>query len=193
MTQYIHGVTTQAEWDAQRASRKSLGAPWTEFVIPGYFGLLAPSDVVKDSAKPSEAMKFFKRGIKDILYLGGFSRIVPTMRLDIDSDANGNGAYAGYPITTTWSWGDDFGDGAKFCSAKDWGWWHEMGHNFQYAPWAIVDSREVTNNIFSMYNSEDTSICGRDRNLSDVIEAPEFAKAFVAGKIYLSNSNRPNF
>jgi len=58
-----------------------------------------------------------------------FSRIVPIQRINIDTDADdGNDAYAGYAITMSWSWKDEWTEGkAKFCSGnRDWVWLAEL-------------------------------------------------------------------
>jgi len=188
MAQYTLGVTSQSDWDTLRASRKSLGTPWIEFIMPGYFSMLAASDFVKDYPNVAEALTLLKVGVQDIYYLGGFSRIAPTQRLIVDSDANGNGAYAGYPITTRWGWITGFKDKATFCGEGDWPWWHEMGHNFQYLPWAIQEDGdgEVTNNLFAFYNSKDKNLCGKtDANIGYDNSFPRLIKAFYDGTLQI--------
>jgi len=141
MAQYTLGVTSQSEWDALRASRSSFGAPWAELIVPGRVAILFPSDYLNASANIAESLTVFKGGVENIQWLGGFSRIVPIQRINIDADAGeGIDAYAGYPITMRWSWKDEWTESkAKFCSGnRDWIWWHEMGHNFQVYVWLLI-------------------------------------------------------
>jgi hypothetical protein len=75
----------------------------------------------------------------------------------VDRQISAGYMHSGYPIMT----GDDVA--RTFCDLsilrgnvgiKCWGFYHEMGHNFQQPEWTWDAFGEVTNNLFSLYGTE---------------------------------------
>jgi hypothetical protein len=63
--------------------------------------------------------------------------------------------HSGYPIMTHIDVADTLCDLFKLRGKSwTWGFYHEMGHNFQQSAWTWDGCGEVTNNLFSLYGSE---------------------------------------
>ncbi len=78
-------------------------------------------------------------------------------RYCVDRQISAGYMHSGYPIMT----GEDVAK--TFCDVstlrgpdaiKCWGFYHEMGHNFQQPEWTWAAFGEVTNNLFSLYGTE---------------------------------------
>ncbi|RYG26031.1 hypothetical protein EON82_04960, partial [bacterium] len=76
-------------------------------------------------------------------------------RYAVDRQISAGYMHAGYPIMTWEDVSETFTDIAKLRGrGATWGFFHELGHNFQEGPWTFDGTGEVTNNLFSLYASE---------------------------------------
>ena len=61
----------------------------------------------------------------------------------------------------------------------NWGFWHELGHNFQHPDWTFVGTTEVTCNLFSMYVLD--TVFGTDPMIGAQYDAAKLRKFLDAG------------
>ena len=67
----------------------------------------------------------------------------------VDEQISAGWMHSGYPIMAYTS-----ADLYLTSEVLSWGPYHELGHNFQQGEWRIVDSGEVSNNLFSLFCQE---------------------------------------
>jgi len=77
-------------------------------------------------------------------------------RYCVDRQISAGYMHSGYPIMTWEDVQDTFCDVKKLRSdgGPTWGFYHEMGHNFQQGDWTFDGTGEVTNNLLSLYLAE---------------------------------------
>jgi hypothetical protein len=76
-------------------------------------------------------------------------------RFSVDRQISAGYMHSGYPIMTFEDVAGTFADAAKLRGkGATWGFFHELGHNFQESEWSFEGTGEVTNNLFSLYASE---------------------------------------
>ncbi len=138
---YVRGVTSVEEW---KQSIRNAPGPWAE--MEGKLVILTvPSYAVRDLDDPEALMSYWDEVMEHCYALYAAPK------------RNRPERYCGYPIMT----GDDVA--RTFCDLgilrgnvgiKCWGFYHEMGHNFQRPEWTWEAFGEVTNNLFSLYGTE---------------------------------------
>ncbi|MGC4042180.1 MAG: M60 family metallopeptidase [Armatimonas sp.] len=149
---FVRGKTSAAEWETSRATP----GPWAELVGQKVV-LTVPSAVVRDLNNPDDLMTYWDE-VMDHCYAFYAAPLRNRQeRYCVDRQISAGYMHSGYPIMT----GDDVakkfvsvdilrGDDGNTC----WGFYHEMGHNFQEPEWTWNGCGEVTNNLFSLYGSE---------------------------------------
>jgi hypothetical protein len=150
---FVRGRTTPREWEAARAAP----GPWAELVGNGII-LSIPSAVVRNLRNPQAVMAYWDE-LSDLacdLYAQPRTRPRPE-RYCVDRQISAGYMHAGYPIMT----GDDvaarFVDLAVLRGKSGdpvWGFYHELGHNFQKDEWTFDGTGEVTCNLLSLYGAE---------------------------------------
>jgi len=148
---FVRGQTRPQQWKSQIAST---GAPWAE--LEGKFVILSvPSSSAKKIQDPEKLMAFWDEMMKDCYsFFAAPVRDRPE-RYCPDVEISAGYMHSGYPIMTHIDVADTFCDLAKLKSkGKTWGFYHEMGHNFQQSAWTWAGEGEVTNNLLSLYASE---------------------------------------
>ena len=148
---FVRGKTSPAEWKRVRTAP----GPWAE--LQGEKCILSvPSEVVRALDDPQALMAYWDEVITECNKLYAVKSRPRPERYCVDRQISAGYMHAGYPIMT----GDDvaarFVDTAHLRS-KDgnvWGFYHEVGHNYQEPEWTFGGTGEVTNNLFSLYGFE---------------------------------------
>lgn len=154
---YLHGKTDLTTWNE---TIKKYEAPWLELESE-HIVLTVPSDVIEGMDSPDGLMDKWDDMIEQYNDLVGLKRDgevphrIPDRPHRITSDIQISAGYmhAGYPImipnhpaaphTVNFDHVKDLDDG--------WGFWHEMGHEYQQVAWFWNDIVEVSVNIYSLY------------------------------------------
>jgi hypothetical protein len=124
-----------------------------------YVILSVPSRVIRDLDNPTELMKHWDQIMLAIYHLYHAPMRNRPERYCVDRQISAGYMHSGYPIMTFEDVAKTFVDmdqldivGGKIGSV--WGFYHEMGHNFQQEAWTFEGTGEVTNNLFSLYGAE---------------------------------------
>jgi hypothetical protein len=150
---YVRGVTDVAEW---KQTLRNAPGPWAE--LEGKLVILTvPSYAVRDLDDPEALMAYWDEVMEHCYALYAAPKRNRPERYCVDRQISAGYMHSGYPIMT----GDDVA--RTFCDLsilrgntgiKCWGFYHEMGHNFQQPEWTWDAFGEVTNNLFSLYGTE---------------------------------------
>ncbi|GAB4469411.1 MAG: hypothetical protein OHK0029_42030 [Armatimonadaceae bacterium] len=149
---FVRGKTDIAEW--KRAIRLAPG-PWAELAANGVI-LSVPSAVVRDLEDPESLMAYWDEVMDRCYELYAAPRRSRPERYCVDRQISAGYMHSGYPIMTGDDVAKDFVNLAMLRSPEGrvWGFYHEMGHNFQVGDWTFGGTGEVTNNLFSLYGYE---------------------------------------
>jgi Peptidase M60, enhancin and enhancin-like/N-terminal domain of M60-like peptidases len=150
---FVRGVTTNQEWNA---TQKNAPAPWAE--LEGKKVILSvPSYAVRNVTDAEALMAYWDEVMDNVYALYAAPLRNRPERYCVDRQISAGYMHSGYPIMT---WEDVAN---TFCDLnvlrgntgiKCWGFYHEMGHNFQRPAWTWESFGEVTNNLFSLYGTE---------------------------------------
>lgn len=148
---FVRGVTTLTQWKSQLAAT---AAPWAE--IEGKLVIISvPTSSARKIQDPEALMAFWDEMMKDCYAFYAAPVRSRPERYCPDVEIGGGYMHSGYPIMTHIDVADTFCDLTKLRSkGKTWGFYHEMGHNFQQGAWTWEGEGEVTNNLFSLYGNE---------------------------------------
>ena len=145
---YVRGVTTKAEWNKMRSEP---AGPWAELEAHQII-LSVPHSAIEHLEDPEPLMAYWDH-VADLCYrLYAAPRHPRPERYCVDRQISVGYMHAGYPIMTFEDVANTFTNIQKLTS-KDypWGFYHELGHNFQQEAWTFDGTGEVTNNLFSLY------------------------------------------
>jgi hypothetical protein len=146
------GVTPRADW----SRRRQAPAPWGE-IAGKYCVVSVPSDVLRTLDDPQAVADYWDEVVRHCEDLYAVPHGRGDQRYQVDRQIVAGYMHAGYPIMT---WEDV---SARFVDVKVlrgnsggplWGFYHEMGHNFQKSAWTWSGWGETTNNLFSLYGAE---------------------------------------
>lgn len=148
---FVRGKTTSTEWQQM----KNAPAPWAD--LEGKFvSITVPAKVVRNLQDPEALMAYWDQMMG--LCYAFYSAPVRSRpeRYCTDVQISLGYMHSGYPIMTFLDVAPRFVDLATLRShtGLTWGFYHEMGHNFQQSAWTWDGCGEVTNNLFSLYASE---------------------------------------
>ncbi|MGV3613928.1 MAG: M60 family metallopeptidase [Fimbriimonas sp.] len=148
---YVRGKTSREEWGRMLAEP---GGPWVEMEAREIV-LSLPRSAVANLTDPETAMAYWDE-MADLCYgLYAAPRRRRPERFCVDRQISNGYMHAGYPIMTHEDVAATFTDVAKLRSKEfPWGFYHELGHNFQEPGWTFDGTGEVTNNLFSLYACE---------------------------------------
>lgn len=154
---YIHGQTTPAEW---RSIRQHPG-PWAELESDRVV-LSIPSEHIRTLEDPAAVMEFWNEVLDAQADLAAIprersrpERIVPDIQISAGF------MHSGYPVMIHLPQAKHMVDLNALRSnkgGKNWGYFHELGHNHQSRQWTFQGTGEVTCNLFSLYTIE--QVCG---------------------------------
>ncbi len=150
---FVRGITSVEEW---KQSIRNAPGPWAE--LEGKLVILSvPSYAVRDLDDPEALMTYWDDVMEHCYAFFAAPKRLRPERYCVDRQISAGYMHSGYPIMT----GDDVA--RTFCDLsilrgsvgiKCWGFYHEMGHNFQQPEWTWDAFGEVTNNLFSLYGTE---------------------------------------
>jgi hypothetical protein len=151
---FIKGKTSLAAW---RKAIRSRPAPWAELEGTNVT-LTLPSSVVRTLDDPQALMTYWDEVVDrcaDLFAVPSERR--KRERYCVDRQISAGYMHSGYPIMTGEDVAKTFTDLAVLRGPdgnKTWGFYHELGHNFQQADWTWDGCGEVTNNLFSLHGGE---------------------------------------
>ena len=139
-------------------SREGLGL-WAD-IAGEYIVLTVPSSVVRDLDDPREMIDYWDQAVFHEHDLRGTNPSRHKRQWIVADQQPAAGAmHSGYPIVTHLNIADERHNNFVFNMPRlrehgSWGIFHEIGHNMQRNAWTFEGTREVTNNIFTLYTCE---------------------------------------
>lgn len=148
---FVRGTTTADEWARQLAEP---GGPWVELESHKII-LSLPRTAVANLKDPESLMAFWDETFERCRELYAAPARSRPERYVADRQISAGYMHSGYPIMTGLDVAKTFADLPKLSGkGATWGFFHELGHNFQEGEWTFSGTGEVTNNLFSLYASE---------------------------------------
>ena len=150
---YIHGETTLTEWAEQR----NHPAPFGELISDG-LTLTLPTSELQNLDDPIALMDFYS-SVMDATNTFENRPIIERVRSErvvFDRQISAGWMHSGYPIMAHLESVSDILNLSFMQNSGDWGLFHELGHNHQWADWILPGTTESTCNLFSLYNMEET-------------------------------------
>lgn len=183
---YELGKTTKEEWDQMR---KAPSTPFAE-LKSDRINLVVPSKVIKELANPEELMNTWDSIVLHYDELAGLSpdKAMPNKAHQLpyyyvtDRQIKGGAMHAGYPIMLTDNLAEQLVD-VDYITTKAWGFWHELGHEYEQRPWLFGDANEVLTNVYSLYIQEQFG------NPSELLTKTDGKDYFERAFDYLNSEN----
>jgi len=149
---FVRGKTSKAEWEAMLAEP---GAPWAE-IQSNLVILTVPRSAAETVKDPDALTTYWDEVMANCYELYAAPPRPRQERYCVDHQISAGYMHSGYPIMTFEDVAKTFCDVDKLRSkgGPTWGFYHEMGHNFQQGDWTFDGTGEVTNNLFSLYGAE---------------------------------------
>ncbi len=147
-----------ADWPRRRKAP----APWAEMACDGLV-ITVPSESVRGLDDPTALMEWWTRVHDCYEELRGAPSPQRPERLVEDIQISAGWMHAGYPIMTHGAQERAAAPSmnlAQLSKSGDWGYFHELGHNYQRGEWTFGGTGEVTCNLFSLYVGH--QVCGID-------------------------------
>lgn len=185
---YVLGETSNREW---RKRIRDAPAPWAEIAGRNMI-VTTPSEHVRDLRDPSEVARAWDRKVELAAELAGWRDATvdgSQERFIVDRQIVAGYMHAGYPLMAHLDQGSNLvNKDVLWCtdSTGSWGFYHEVGHNFQNMDWTFDGTMEVTVNLFSLYIYE--HLCG-----VPVKEQPRGSPYFVRQQLKEYDFSNPNF
>jgi cysteine-rich repeat protein len=147
---FEHGLTSDSDWTEQRSRL----APWAE-IGSDRFIITVPAAVLSAVDAPGAVTEFWVEVLDADADLAAMDRNRPRPeRLVADRQISAGWLHSGYPFMGHAVHGPEALDVETLRSSGNWGMFHELGHNHQWADWMIPHSTEVTCNLWSVYAYE---------------------------------------
>ncbi|MFO0629073.1 MAG: M60 family metallopeptidase [Polyangiales bacterium] len=148
---FVRGVTTADAWRAQLARA---GAPWAELET-GRLILTVPTSDARAVTDPEALMSFWDNVMDADADLAAIDRARPRAeRIVFDRQIVAGYMHAGYPIEAFTPQAREALDLAALRRSGNWGFFHEIGHNHQFADWSWSGTGEATVNLWSVFVME---------------------------------------
>ncbi|WP_409345635.1 M60 family metallopeptidase [Paenibacillus sp. MBLB4367] len=155
---YVRGRTSGEQWKTMRDA--AVLAPFAELQGERVI-LTVPSAYVRPLADPEALLQAWDEIAECYDELIGLApdKAMPhkahglPYRFVADIQISGGYMHAGYPIMLPLSKAGELLD-IDYIRHRAWGFWHELGHEFQQRPWTWGSVGEVTVNILSLYVQE---------------------------------------
>ncbi|MEF3306330.1 M60 family metallopeptidase [Paenibacillus sp. GYB003] len=188
---YVAGQTSDEAWN-----RTLRGAPAPVAELRGARIILTlPSDCVRELENPRRLMADWDAMVDQFDRLIGVAPDNPLPhrspnrphRIVADRQISAGYMHAGYPIMIPIEpAGRDATDFAKVRDVKSgWGFWHELGHNYQQVPWFWGLIVEVTVNLHSLHMQD------RYGNRSRLFTADKEGRTHYDNALEFVNSEKP--
>ncbi len=146
---YFLGSTSDSDWKRIRRS----GAPWGE-IVGLQSAISVPSDVLKTLDDPKAVAEYFDEMVREAEKFYAVDPGTTEHRYQADRQIVAGYMHAGYPIMTWLDVTKRFVDISVLRGKEGgplWGFYHELGHNYQLSNWTWDGWGETTNNLFSEY------------------------------------------
>jgi hypothetical protein len=148
---YVQGVTTLDEW---RNTQRTLPGLYAE-LESNKLVLTVPSSIVRTLDDPSAVTAYWDRVMDADADLAAIDRNrARAERIVFDRQIVAGYMHAGYPIMAFTPQARESLDLATLRTTGNWGFFHELGHNHQFADWSWSGTGENTVNIWSVYVME---------------------------------------
>ena len=155
--------------------------------------LTVPSELIRDVSNPEELMQTWDEIYDSYDELVGLhsERAMPhtahkmNRRYVADVQISSGAMHAGYPIMLPFSYAPNLVD-IDYLRSSAWGFWHELGHEYQQRTWTWGDVGEVTVNIFSLYTQE------RYGNPSELLKVGSDGQDYYDRAISFASSDDPD-
>jgi len=172
---FVLGKVTPTQWRQQERSKP---APWAELQCQSVI-LTVPSSVIRDLDNPVELMEFWDNVLDADAILSGrpILRKRPE-RYVTDTQISAGYMHSGYPIMTHLDIAPHMVNYQALLTnerGRDWGLFHEMGHNHQSGDWTFGGTVEVTVNLFTLYVLD--KVCGKKPDTNKAFKPENRAKA----------------
>lgn len=155
---FVLGETSSADW---RATIRGRQGPWAE--LEGKRVILTlPSEVVRNLEEPERLMQFWDQVIVACDDLSGKPAQSRKQRYVTDVQISVGYMHSGYPIMAHLDVASLMVDLPRIVGFRVdgvWGFFHEMGHNYQSSDWTFDGTGEVTCNLFTLYVFD--KVCAR--------------------------------
>lgn len=160
--QFVLGRDSDSDWVN---TIRNLPGPWAE-LVSSRMGIHLPSEFIRGLTNPTALMQAWDEfvvhmndfsGLSDQAALPHTSPQHPH-RMVADIQISAGYLHAGYPIMGPLD--NAYGRGLARINDEQgslqtgWGFWHELGHNYQQNAWKLPDTVEVTVNMWSLYMQE---------------------------------------
>eukprot|EP00298_Acanthocystis_sp_HF-20_P015879 c21302_g1_i2.p1 GENE.c21302_g1_i2~~c21302_g1_i2.p1 ORF type:complete len:702 (+),score=301.34 c21302_g1_i2:88-2193(+) len=142
---YQHGITTLDDWNNYQ---RKLSAP-TSVISSNKLALYVPTAWITSLTDPVSLMNFWDKVMTANEVLMGVPRTrAETIACDVQISAGY--MHSGYPIMAPL---EEFQvvNLTLLSGSGPWGYYHEIGHNFQWSPTVIDGTTEVTVNLFTLH------------------------------------------
>lgn len=148
---FVRGTTSADDWRAQLART---GAPWAELET-GKLILTVPTVDARAVSDPEALMSFWDNVMDADADLAAIDRARPRAeRIVFDRQIVAGYMHAGYPIEAFTPQARESLDLTTLRREGNWGFFHEIGHNHQFADWSWSGTGEATVNLWSVYAME---------------------------------------
>ncbi|GHI00090.1 M60 family metallopeptidase [Neobacillus kokaensis] len=155
---FVKGKTSNEEWHNYI---KNNPAPWGELVGEHVIFTL-PKEMLLTIKDPSALMEQWDTITASYNTFVGISREMPVPhrspdrphRYVADVQISAGYMHAGYPIMIPIDPAASHVVDPELALVRGWGFWHEMGHEYQQNPWKWGDITEVSVNIYTLFIQE---------------------------------------
>ncbi|MGD8190799.1 M60 family metallopeptidase [Brevibacillus ginsengisoli] len=155
---FVLGKTSEQEW---KDVIRNNPAPWAE-LESHHIILTIPSDDIRSLDNPQDLMEKWDEiyGLYENLVGLAPDKPLPHTSIDwpyryvADKQISAGWMHSGYPIMLYQGSTSKSLVNLNDIQHNGWGFWHELGHNFQMSAWTWGDNVEVTNNLHSLHVQE---------------------------------------
>jgi len=148
---YRHGVTSNADWQAQLRTHS---APWAEIEGDRVIFSVLTEEALR-LTDPEALMTFWDQVLDAMADLEGSSHDrVRKERFTLDRQISVGALHSGYPVMGHLRHHQGLIDLEFIRTNGSWGPFHELGHNHQWRDWFLPGTTEATCNLWSVYIHE---------------------------------------
>ncbi len=148
MPLFVAGTTTPAQWQSMLATT---AAPWVE-LASAKLALHLPIATVRALSDPTALLAWWDSVLDSHADLATIPHArVRAERAVTDREISAGYMHSGYPVMAHLDSAAGFVDLAALARSGDWGLFHELGHNHQWADWVLPGATEASVNLYSVH------------------------------------------
>lgn len=152
MPRWVQGSTTATQW---QESLRTTASPWAE-VGTDKLVLHVPTSAVRAVSDPTALMAWWDRVLDSHADLASIPRVrVRAERAVVDREISAGYMHSGYPIMAHLESAAAFVNLPALMTSGEWGLFHELGHNHQWADWVLPGTTEANVNLYSTHAMEE--------------------------------------